>query len=151
MILSLKLMFTIILHAYIVPIHLTRPHSSSRNARGGSRGWWEGKREEDFLPRFPPFHHTPRATKERQGERRLEQVRLYMESRRKLGQRNVDYESKLSGLLNYSSIHSIWKGTCPKRSTFFTNCKHKSKKNCTQKTAYIFAPSQLSLNSPLRN
>ena len=26
----------------------------------------ERKREEDSLPRFPPSHHTPRATKERQ-------------------------------------------------------------------------------------
>ena len=50
---------------------LTRPQSSSRNARGGSRGWWEGKRKEDSLPRFPPSHHTPRATKERQRERRM--------------------------------------------------------------------------------
>ena len=50
---------------------LTRPQSSSRNARGGSRGWWEGKKEEDSLPRFPPSHHTPHATKERQRERRL--------------------------------------------------------------------------------
>ena len=64
---------------------------------------------------------------------------------KKLRQCNVDNKSKLSGLLN----HSIWKGTCPKRSTFFTNRKRKSKKNCTQKTAYIFAPSKLSLNSPL--
>jgi len=37
------------------PLHPTRPQSSSCNVRGGSRGWWEGKREEDlFLPRFPP-------------------------------------------------------------------------------------------------
>ena len=47
---------------------LTRPQSSSRNARG-SRGWWEGKREEDSLSLAFLLPITPRATKERQRER----------------------------------------------------------------------------------
>ena len=38
---------------------LTRPQSSSRNERDGSRGQWEGKRKEDSLPRFPPSHPIP--------------------------------------------------------------------------------------------
>ena len=44
------------LTSFKVSPSLTRPQSSSRNARGGSRGWWEGKRV--FLLIFPPFHHT---------------------------------------------------------------------------------------------
>ena len=51
---------------------LTRPQSSSRNARCRSRGWWEGIRVS--LPLFPPSHHTPRATKERQREREREKT-----------------------------------------------------------------------------
>ena len=54
-----------------VILSLTRPQSSSPNARVESRGWWEGKREEDSLTRFPPSHHTHRATKEKERERRL--------------------------------------------------------------------------------
>jgi len=45
---------------------LTRPQSSSRNARGGSKGG-KGKGKGSFRP----SHHIPRATKERQRERRL--------------------------------------------------------------------------------
>ena len=50
-------------------INLASPQTSSRNVRVRNRGWWEGKREEDSLPRFPPSHHTPCSTKERQRER----------------------------------------------------------------------------------
>ena len=50
---------------------LTRPQSSSRNTRDGSKGWWEGKREEDSLSLAFLLPITPCATKERQRERRL--------------------------------------------------------------------------------
>ena len=36
---------------------LTRPQSSSRNTRDGSRGWWEGKGRRLSLSRFPSSHH----------------------------------------------------------------------------------------------
>ena len=42
---------------------LTHPLSPTRDARDGSRGWWEGRRGEDSLLRFLPSHHTPRATR----------------------------------------------------------------------------------------
>ena len=44
---------------------LTRPQSSSRNAQREQGGKGRGKGS------FPPSHYTPRATKERQRERRL--------------------------------------------------------------------------------
>ena len=44
---------------------LTRPQSSSCSTRQQagwkSRGWWEGRRGEDFLLRFLPTHHTLRS------------------------------------------------------------------------------------------
>ena len=42
---------------------VTHPQSSARDARDGSRGWWEGRRGEDSLLRFASSHHTPRATR----------------------------------------------------------------------------------------
>ena len=42
---------------------VTHPQSPTRDARGGSRGWWEGRRGEDSLLCFPPSHHTPSATR----------------------------------------------------------------------------------------
>ena len=41
-----------------ITYNLTRPQSSSRNARGGDGGWLKGKGEEDS--RFPPSY-TPNA------------------------------------------------------------------------------------------
>ena len=33
---------------------VTHPQSPTRDARDGNRGWWEGRRGEDSLLRFPP-------------------------------------------------------------------------------------------------
>ena len=52
-----------------VILSLTRPQSSLPNALVESRGWWEGKREEDSRTRFPHSNHTHRATKEKERER----------------------------------------------------------------------------------
>ena len=42
---------------------VTHRQSLTRDARDGNRGWWEGRRGEDSLLRFPPSHHTLRATR----------------------------------------------------------------------------------------
>ena len=56
-----------------LPLHLTHPQSSSHNAHGRSRGWWEGRREEESTSLSLTFllPITPLAPLRRDREKRL--------------------------------------------------------------------------------